>query len=71
MKADIDKRHRAASNYIIKKLSDAMKGEYYDGIKEQFKTHELELFVKSVLDVRMLSKDDAELAAAMANTTIS
>ena len=70
MKADIDKRHRAASNYIIKKLGDAMKEDYYDKVKDQSKTQELELFVKSILQMREMACVDQELAEAMGSARI-
>jgi hypothetical protein len=70
MKADIERRFKASGNYIIKQIGDAMKCDYYDGTKEQYKTQEFELFVKSLVEMRKLSGVDDQLAAAMGNVRI-
>ncbi len=66
----MQKRFKAGEANIIKKLSMAMRADYYDKEQEAYKTATLGQYIQTVKELRNMAKDDDDLAAAMAGIKI-
>jgi hypothetical protein len=70
VKDAMQKRFKAGETHIIKKLSTAMRTDYYDKEQEAYKTSTLGQYIQTVKDIRTMAKDDDDLASAMAGAKI-